>query len=373
MIHRFIHTKVEQVLADRKAVVIIGARQVGKTTVLKELAKMYDGTMILDCDEPDVRALLTDATSTSLKNLFGNATVVVIDEAQRVKNIGVTLKLITDKMQDISLIVSGSSALELSSGLGESLTGRKVELEMSGLSIGEMVAHHGALEERRLLENRLLYGMYPEVVCNPGRAEKQLLELSSSYLYKDIFNYQDVRKPELLPNLLEALARQIGKEVSYNELSNLLAIDSLTISRYIDLLEKTMVVFRLRSFSRNLRNELKKSRKIYFYDNGIRNAIIGDFRPLSLRSDVGDLWENFIISERRKHHQFGDRNVKAYFWRTKQQQEIDLIEEHNGQIDAIELKYNANRKVRFSSTFVNEYKPTSSVIIHQDNYIDHLR
>ena len=372
MIQRLIQSRIQDILSLGKSVLLLGPRQVGKTTLLLKIAEEHPGSIFLDCDEPDIRGLLKEPSSTKLRSLIGDTDLAIIDEAQRVKNIGITLKLIIDKIKNVQLIVSGSSALELASDINEPLTGRKIELLMSGMSYLEMVNHHGLLEEQRLLENRLIYGMYPEVVNYPPRAELLLRELSTGYLYKDIFNYQDVRKPELLYNLTEALARQLGGEVSYNELAQLLGSDPATITRYIDLLEKTMVVFRLRSFSRNLRNEIKKSRKIYFYDNGIRNAILGDFRPMSLRQDAGGLWENYMISERLKMLYNSGEYCNRYFWRTRQQQEIDYIEEAQGQLRAYEFKYGKAKKAKFSTSFTNAYQPISTETITPVNYHDFL-
>lgn len=372
MIPRILSNRIQNIIGENKAVVLLGPRQVGKTTLLQEISKEYPKTLMLDCDEPDIRKILTDATSTSLKSFFGDAGIVIIDEAQRIKNIGLTLKLITDKLKHIRLIVSGSSALELSSDISEPLTGRKVEILISGISVQELIDYHGKMEENRLLHNRLIYGMYPEIITHPERAETQLQELTSGYLYKDIFNYQDIRRPELLPNLLEALARQVGSEVSYNELAQLLGSDPATIVRYIDLLEKSMVVFRLRSFSRNLRNELKKSRKIYFFDNGIRNALMADFRPFELRTNQGALWENFAISERLKFNMNESTYVNKYFWRTRQQQEIDYIEEKNGQLYAYDFKVSSKKDAKFSSTFTDAYQPVITQTINMDNYMSFL-
>lgn len=368
MITRIIRKRIEQTLSGKKAVLLLGPRQVGKTTMLTDIHTMTPGSLFLDCDEPDVRALLTDATSTSLRAFLGSDRLVIIDEAQRVRNIGLTLKLIIDKLKDLRLIISGSSALELSNDISEPLTGRKTEILMAGISYEEMELFHGSLEETRLLETRLIYGMYPEIISFPDRAEQSLRELTSGYLYKDVFNYQDIRKPELLHNLTEALARRVGMEVSYNELAKLLYSDPGTIGRYIQLLEKSMVIFRLRSFSRNLRNELKKSRKIYFYDNGIRNAVLGDFRPVSLRSDAGMLWENYMLSERLKYNMNHGHYYNTYFWRTKQQQAIDYIEDRNGQLSGYEFKYGPNKAARFSKTFTDEYKPARTETVNVFNY-----
>ncbi len=327
---------------------------------------------MLNCDEPDTRKSLSEKTSTELKALIGNHEVVVIDEAQRVKNIGISLKLITDQIKNVQLIVSGSSALELANEINEPLTGRKWEFMMYPLSTQEMVTHHGGNDERRLLNTRLVFGMYPDVINNPGREKEVLKNLTDSYLYKDLFSFKDVRKPEVIEKILQALSLQIGSEVSFQELAHTVRSDPATVSRYIDLLEKTMVVFRLPSFSRNLRNELKKSRKIYFYDNGVRNALIANFQALELRKDAGALWENFIVSERLKYTQYNSIWVNRFFWRTKQQQEIDYLEERDGRIYAFEIKWGTEKKIKPSTTFTNAYPNHEFNIITPDNYFSFL-
>ncbi len=372
MIERLILSLIEQKLDKGKGIILLGPRQVGKTTLLNALLSKAPNSIYLDCDEPDIRKKLTEPTSSEIKNLIGDHQLVAIDEAQRIKNIGLTAKLIIDKIKKVQLILSGSSALELANTMNEPLTGRKFEFLLLPFSTLELVNHSNKLEEGRQLEQRLIYGFYPDVVLHPGEAKDRLSEIASGNLYKDIFTYQDIRRPDLLPNLLEAIARQIGNEVSYSELSNLLAIDSETIRRYIDLLEKSYIIFRLRSFSRNLRNELKKSIKIYFYDNGVRNAILGNYQPIELRTDVGALWENFCISERIKMHHFNRTEVKSYFWRTKQQQEIDYVEEVNGELIAFECKWNARTKVSFSSTFTKEYAPKAMHVMNKENYMQLL-
>lgn len=372
MISRVVTSTLNERLGKGKAIVLLGPRQVGKTTMLLDILEKDKAGVYLDCDEPDIRKRLTEPTSSEIKNLIGDHRLVIIDESQRIKNIGLTAKLMVDKFKNVQFILSGSSALELSNSINEPLTGRKFEFLLLPFSTQELVNHYGRLEEERQLEQRLIYGFYPDIVLHPAEARERLSDLVSSYLYKDIFTYQDVRKPDLLPNLLEAIARQVGNEVSYHELGSLIGADGETTKRYIDLLEKNFVLFRLRSFSRNLRNELKKSRKIYFYDNGVRNAILGNYQSLELRTDVGALWENFCISERIKMHHFSRTDVKPYFWRTKQQQEIDYIEEINGEITAYECKWNPAAKASFSSSFINEYKPKETLIIHRENYMDFL-
>ena len=369
-IERILLPTVKEHLEGGKAVILVGPRQVGKTTLLEKITTNYpDKIRWMDCDEPDVRQKLTDASSTGLKAWIGDASLLVLDEAQRVKNIGLTLKLITDKIRSVKLLVSGSSSLDLANEINEPLTGRKWEFMLLPISTGEMVRHHGETDERRLLSHRLIYGMYPEIINRPGKEEALLLQLSGSYLYKDIFTFHDVRKPEVLEKVLQSLALQIGSEVNYHELAQLTGTDQATIQRYLDLLEKAFVVFRLPAFSRNVRNELKKSRKVYFYDNGIRNAIINSFKPVDLRTDAGALWENFLVSERAKwlvNHQY---YANRYFWRTTQQQEIDYIEEKNGVLSAFEFKWSASAKVSFPKTFLNAYKQVETAVVTPENYL----
>lgn len=354
-----------------KAIILVGPRQVGKTTLLNMLNKDNSYRVVnWNCDEPDVRQKLTNPTSTALKAEIGNSDLILLDEAQRVQNIGVTLKLLTDNLRDKQIIVTGSSALDLSNSINEPLTGRKYEYTMFPLSAEELVAHFGKSEEQRLLEHRLLYGSYPEVVNHQGEEREILNEIVSSYLYKDIFTFQDVRKPEIIEQLLQALALQVGSEVSFNELGQTVGLNSLTIQRYLDLLEKSYVIFHLRSFSRNMRTELKKSRKIYFYDNGVRNALLGDFRPLGLRQDIGQLWENYLISERMKHNAYNQFYGKCYFWRTQQQQEIDYIEDIDGTLHAYEFKWSPQKKARLSDSFAKNYPDHTFCCINSQNYMD---
>ena len=356
MIQRQLVKIVESRLFRKKAIIIVGPRQVGKTTLLKMLADKSDRRVLnWNCDEPDVRQKLTEPTSTQLGAETANADIIFIDEAQRVHNIGITLKLLTDNFPDKQIVVTGSSALELSNSINEPLTGRKYEYVMFPISAEELIDNHGAQVERRLLERRMIYGSYPEVITNEGDEKEILTNIVGSYLYKDIFSFQDVRKPEIIEQLLQALALQIGSEVSFNELGKLVGLNSLTVQRYIDLMEKSYIIFHLRSYSRNVRSELKKSRKIYFYDNGVRNAILGDYKPLELRHDTGALWENYIISERLKHNAYNMFYGKSYFWRTIQQQEIDYIEDVDGTLHAYEFKWNTTRQPRLSETFARNY------------------
>ena len=303
-----------------------------------------------------------------MKAEIGDADLILIDEAQRIKNIGITLKLLIDNYPEKQVIATGSSAIEMSNSINEPLTGRKYEYVMYPFSCEELFNEFGEQEERRMLERRLIYGSYPEVVNNSGEERETLTELVGSYLYKDIFSFQDVRKPEIIEQLLQALALQIGSEVSYNELGRLLGLNTATVQRYIDLLEKSYVVFHLRSFSRNVRSELKKSRKIYFYDNGVRNALIGDYKPLALRNDTGALWENYIIAERLKHNAYNTFYGKSYFWRTQQQQEIDYIEDIDGMLHTYEFKWNEGKHPRLTDTFAKAYPDHTFTVVSPENY-----
>jgi len=369
MIQRKIQSVIEENFGEGKALIILGARQVGKTTLLKMLMEKHKDTSIyLNCDEPDIRLQLTNVTSTQLKNLVGNNKLVFIDEAQRVKDIGITLKLFVDNIPNCQVIATGSSALELSNEINEPLTGRIFEFRISPLSIEELNEHSGWLETNRLLEERIIYGMYPEIITRQNKKEKLLSTITSSYLFKDLLAYQKIRKPETLEKLLTVLALQISNQVSYNELSNLLKIDKDTIEKYVELLEKTFVVYRLKPFSKNLRTEIRKMRKIYFWDTGIRNALISDFKPMSLRQDVGALWENFLISERLKYNHNRWKDVKSYFWRTQQKQEIDYLENDGEKITAFEFKWNPQSKPKIPKTFISTYPEIETLVINTRNY-----
>ena len=369
MIERRLESVILQHLQLNKIIIIYGARQVGKTTLVHRiLEKLNEPFILFNGDEPDVRALFENATSTQLRALIGNKKVVVFDEAQRIPHIGFSLKLLYDTTKDVKIIVTGSSSLDLADALQEPLTGRKLVFKLFPLSFKEMCNHTSLLEEKRLLEHRLIYGYYPEIVTRPGHEQLLLNALTESYLYKDILSMGIIKKPQLLDKLLRALALQIGQEVSYHELGQLIGADKQTIEKYIDLLEKSFVIFRLMAFSRNLRNEIKKSRKIYFYDNGIRNALIKNFNPLHLRSDTGALWENFFIAERIKFLNNELKTANTYFWRTHNQQEIDYLEESGGQITAFEIKWSPHKKARVSRNFVKTYSPEAIHTVTPENF-----
>jgi uncharacterized protein len=371
MIKRQLQTIIEGNFYKGKAIILTGPRQVGKTTLLNQIAEKNNFlSLMLNCDEPEVRSLLSEVNSPELKVLIGSHKLVMIDEAQRVKNIGLTLKLIIDGMQDVQLLVTGSSSLDLANEIKEPLTGRKYEYHLYPFSIKELVESSNMLHEKQLLEKRLIYGSYPDVINHPGEETEILLNIVSSYLYKDILAFNDVRNPAQLEKLVVALALQTGSEVSYHELGQIIQADSQTVERYIDLLEQCFVVFRLGTYSRNLRNEIKKSKKIYFYDNGVRNAILQNFAPLNLRQDVGSLWENYFISERMKSNHYERRFVKSYFWRTFQQQEIDVVEESNGKFTVFELKWNENKKTKIPASFIAAYPVSATNIVNRSNYLE---
>ncbi len=361
MYQRIIENNIRDKIGKGKAIIIVGARQVGKTTLIKDLLKETT-FLFLDADDPSTRKLLTNPNTEQIRSILGKSKIVFIDEAQRINGIGLTLKIITDQFPDVQLFVSGSSSFDLGNQLNEPLTGRKWEYELFPISWEEFEMKEGYVKAEQQLENRLLYGMYPEVLNNKGNEREVLKNLASSYLYRDILAFSEIRKPEILDNLLLALALQVGNEVNYNELARTVGVNKITIQKYIDILEKGYIVFRLNSFSRNLRTEIKRNRKIYFYDNGIRNMIIGSFNPLSLRTDVGALWENFLVSERRKQNIYKNTFSRMYFWRTKQQQEIDFVEEKEGKIYGFEFKWKSKSKIRLPKTFVKAYNAETKII-----------
>ncbi len=373
MVTRLLESIIHEKLFAGKALIILGPRQVGKSTLLAMVeSRTNEKALILNCDNNDIRKQLTEPGIAGLRRLMGKHRLVMIDEAQRVMNIGLTLKIIIDQMPDIQLIVTGSSSLDLSNMVNEPLTGRKFEYLLFPLSIKELTDHYGYIETNRRLNNLIVFGSYPDVVNNPGNDPEILNNLVSSYLFKDVFMYQDIRKPEFIDRLLEAVALQIASEVSYNELAQVLGTDPHTVQRYLSLLEKAFIIFRLRSFSRNVRNELKKSRKIYFYDNGVRNAILSNFSPLETRTDIAALWENYFISERLKYLHYNKLYARRYFWRTTQQQEVDYIEDHDGKLKAFELKWNPVRAYKFPLTFTRSYPEADCNFVTPENIYDFL-
>jgi hypothetical protein len=372
IIIRRIQKDLEKALFKGKIVVLYGARQVGKTTLVKKIIEKYKSdSLYLNCDEPDIREALTNKTSIELKSFIGQQKLVIIDEAQRVKNIGLTLKLMADNFPEIQVIATGSSSFELSGKIAEPLTGRKIEFFLYPFSVGELSQIYSPLEMNRLLEEKLVFGMYPGVAFAGPDREKRVRELATSYSYKDVLAYQDIRNPELLEKLLQALALQIGSEVAYTELAQLLGVNKVTVENYIRILEQAYIIVRVGPFSRNIRNELKKKRKIYFYDLGLRNALINNLNPVSLRRDVGDLWENFMVVERLKRNNNLGLAANIYFWRTTAGKEIDYLEDSGGVLSGYEFKW---QKDNFSipKEFLSAYSGSTIKLINRNNYLEFL-
>ncbi len=373
MIQRAQSERIKSLIGSGKAITLMGARQVGKSTILHSLLDGDGGVLWLNGDDDDVRETFRNMTSTRLRAIIGNRKIVVIDEAQRIEEIGLRMKLITDQIPGVQVIATGSSSFELSSKINESLAGRKRELKLFPLAFSEMVRQTSFLDEHRMIPHRLVFGYYPEVVTRPAEEKTVLKELVDSYLYKDLLAIDNLRKPDVFVRLLKALSLQIGNQVSYNELGQLLGVDPKTAEKYIDILEKSYIIFRLGSFSGNLRNELKMTRKVFFWDLGVRNAVIGNFAPLENRTDSGALWENFVISERMKIKEYDSSFAQSYFWRTKDQSEIDYIEEEDGGVKAFEFKWNPSKSgTKCPSSFASAYPGASFTVVTPDNIEEFL-
>jgi uncharacterized protein len=371
MIERILKKRISDQLFKGKTLVLIGARQVGKTTLVQEILKGRE-FLFLDGDDPLIKQQLTNPNTKQIETLIGSSKIIFIDEAQRIENIGLTAKIIHDQFKHVQLILSGSSAFELRNHSNEPLTGRKFEYSLYPISYEEYENSVGYPDAIRDLENRLIYGYYPDVINHRGEERQILNEITQSYLFKDILSFANIKKPDALEKILQALAFQIGNEVSYNELAQLTGVDKNTVSTYIHLLELSCIVYPLTSFSRNLRNEIKTNRKIYFFDNGIRNAIIQNFNPVEFRNDIGALWENFLMTERLKRNHYHRAYAHRYFWRTKQQQEIDYLEEADGKLSAFEFKWNPTAKVKIPAVFQEAYSADFKVI-NRENFREFVR
>lgn len=369
MIERKVSKEINDSLFKGKAVLIYGARQTGKTTLVNELlSRRTERIHRLNGDDPADRALVSDFSTAKLRSLTQGCDILFIDEAQKFDDIGNMIKLFTDVIKSVQVIATGSSSFELLGNTSESLTGRKFEFQIFPLSFSELTAHHGLLTEKRELEQRLIFGSYPEVITSPDRRRDTVASLTGSYLFKDVLMVDRIRNSALVEDITKALALQLGSEVSTTELSRLVGADRGTVERYIRILEDAFIIFRLRGFSRNVRTEIRKGRKYYFWDNGIRNAVIGNYNPLSVREDRGALWENYIVSERLKLIRTRRDDVFTYFWRTTQQQEIDLVEERQGRFTVVEMKYNPNQRAVISKTFTESYNVSETLVVHRDNY-----
>lgn len=371
MIHRSIEKTIREKLFQGKAIIVLGARQVGKTTLLKKIATSLQDVLWLNADTFEVQTMFEQPSSSRFQSFIKNNKVLIIDEAQNIKDIGLKIKIITDELSHIQLIATGSSAFDLASQVNEPLTGRKFEYQMFPISFGEMVTHHGLMDELSQLNRRLIYGYYPDIILNPNDEKDLLKLLADSYLFKDILIWNKIKKSDRIIKLLQALSFQVGNQVSYSELGKIVGLNSETVESYISLLEKAFIIFRLGTLSRNLRSELKKTRKIYFVDNGIRNAIISNFNPIELRNDVGALWENYLMSERKKVLAYHRIYANSYFWRTHAQQEVDYIEECDGEICAYEFKW-GHKKAVISKTFTRAYPNAKTKIITPENVEEFL-
>ncbi len=357
------------------AVIVYGPRRCGKTTLLKHYLKQETPeALYVSGEDITVQDFLSSRSVEKLKDFIGKNTLLVIDEAQKVPDIGLNIKLIVDHLPDTAVIATGSSSFDLARQMGEPLTGRKTTLQMFPLSLIELSAAENSAQTAARLENRLVYGMYPEVVLMRDNAQKQqyLREICASYLYKDILELDSIRHSDKITDLLQCLAFQLGKEVSVTELGTQLGMSKNTVDRYLDLLQKAFVVFKLRGFSRNLRKEISKNARYYFYDTGIRNALINNFNTLNLRDDVGGLWENFVIVERMKKREYLRIPANTYFWRTYDHKEIDLVEEREGKLWGYEVKWSP-RRIKPIKDWLEAYPNARLETIHQENYLEFLR
>ena len=369
MIERILQKKLELRIDFKKAILIFGPRQVGKTTLTKALAESLSIPFeYFNGDNMMTKNLWTVNNIEALKQSFGNKKLVILDEAQMIEQIGIILKQLVDADLKIQFIITGSSSLTIADKTQEPLTGRKWEYYLYPISCSEMMDFEGIPQFLQKFQQYLIYGMYPEVLVNQQDTQEILFNLASSYLYKDVLALVGIKRPQLLEKILKALAWQVGSEVSMNELANLVSADVKTVDNYIYLLEQVFVVYRLGTLSRNERNEISTKKKIFFYDNGIRNALIGNFSPIDARNDIGALWENFLMTERKKLLAYHGFYGRTYFWRNKQQAEIDYIEEIDGKIYAFEFKWNPKAKVKFPQAFLDTYQPVETKVISQENF-----
>lgn len=369
-VERYAATRLKPWLNKNKTLVITGARQVGKTTMLKKMFSATEQILWLNADENTVREKLAQQDVQSLKQIIGSSKTLVIDEVQRVANAGLLLKLLVDNFSELHIIATGSSSLDISEKVFEPLTGRHLLFHLYPFSMAELYAGKSPFEIEQQLPFHLVFGNYPDVCNNKEIAETLLKNLTNQYLYKDVLIWKDLRKPELLDKLLKLLSYQVGSEVSFNELGNNLQVKSETVESYINLLEKSFVIFRLNAYSTNARKEVTKMCKIYFWDNGVRNAVIGNYNDLSSRNDIGSLWENFTISERVKMNTTMGMDVKSYFWRNYNQSEVDYIEVNKEKINAFEIKWNSPQKTTFNKAFINMYPHAETAIINRQNFTD---
>lgn len=373
LIQRELEALATRQLGKNKVLLIMGSRRVGKTILVETIKNNYKGQLlVLNAEDFDVQEILKNRSVANYKRIIGNATLLIIDEAQALPEAGAILKLMIDNIPELTIIATGSSSFDLANKTGDPLTGRSLQFYLYPLSQAEIATQEDALETIQNLEERLIFGSYPELFHLPGIQEKTgyLQQLVQSYLLKDILAYEGIRHSDKIVKLLRLIAFQCGAEVSYNELAGQLGISKNTVENYLDLLSKVFIVYKLGAYSTNQRKEVSKSSKWFFYDNGIRNAIVNDFRLLALRNDTGLLWENYLIAERIKKNAYQQKNVQYYFWRNYNQQEVDLIEVENGQPTAFEFKYSPAKKVKKPAAFAAAYPEADFQVISKNNYLD---
>ena len=369
-----LYNEIQHRMQPNKVMLLFGARRVGKTVLMKQLVDEFDGQkMVLNGEDYDTQAMLAEQTVANYRNLFGNIELLAIDEAQNIPNIGNKLKLIVDEIPGIRVIASGSSSFDLKNSAGEPLVGRSTQFLLTPFSQRELSQTENALQTRQNLESRLVYGSYPTVALMDDNQQRKeyLRDIVDAYLLKDILSVDGIKNTAKMRDLLRLVAFQTGAEVSLDELGKQLSISKNTVARYLDLLSKVYVLFKVGGFSRNLRKEVAKSAKWYFYDNGIRNAVINNFSPLSLRQDGGRLWENYIVSERMKRNLNERRYNEFYFWRTYDQQEIDLVETDETDIQAFEIK-KGEKNPPCPKAFSDAYPNAQYNVIRKDNYLDFI-
>ncbi|MDR3000475.1 MAG: ATP-binding protein [Fibromonadaceae bacterium] len=372
-IKRLFQAKIEAKLHKGKVLVIYGPRQVGKTTLAKEILKKYNSLRgYFNCEENLVSEALSSMNSSRMFNYFSGNEIIVLDEAQSVSNIGKAIKILIDAYPELNIIATGSSSFELANEVSEPLTGRKFDFFLPPISFEEIKHNFGNAAAIENIENSLIYGSYPEITITKNNEEKleKLRLLATSYLYRDVLNYNRIKNPDLLMKILKALALQVGSEVSPNEIATSIQIDRKTVLSYFSLLEQAFVIFKLAPFVKNRRDEIKKMNKYYFYDNGILNALTNNFLSLENRKDVGALWENYLVSERRKFNEHRGLKPNSYFWRTHSGSEIDLIEELNGELAPFEFKYNSGKLARGANSFVETYKSKEIKVINKNNVFE---
>ena len=371
IINRNIEKRILNKLNNNKVIVLLGARRVGKSVLLKQLiSKVKTDFLLFNGEDTNVKELFKTQTIQNFKNILGSKKLLIIDEAQNIENIGQKLKLMIDEIEDLNIIITGSSALDVSNKTGEPLTGRKHTFYLYPFSETEFNETENIIEKPDNLKQRLIYGNYPELIhLNNNEDKKEYLsEIVNSYLLKDILAFENIKNSSKIINLLRLIAWQVGSEVSYNEIGKKLGMSKNTVEKYLDLLSKVFILYKLEGFSRNLRKEIVKSSKWYFYDNGIRNTIIANFNNIELRNDIGILWENYILSERKKFQSNNGIIVNNYFWRTYNGQEIDWIEERDGNLFAYEIKWNKTAKV--PSAWQNAYPDSKFEVVNKNNYIN---